>query len=97
MTTQAGARTEISWTWAPRAERASRISIAELAGDSGFVGQQAEGGAIEAVRFEREHGLFECLRIVEQGSELTGCSRYRNARLLDCRAKMQSPAQVVRR
>ncbi len=73
------------------------VATAELAGDGGFVGQQAEGGAIEAVRFEREDGLLECLRIVEQGDDLTERRRHRNARLFACRAKPQSPAQVVRR
>jgi hypothetical protein len=69
--------------------------MAELA-YGGFLDQQAESGAIEAVRFEREDGRFECLRIIEQGQTS------RTVRIIathgsSCRAERQSPAPVVRR
>jgi hypothetical protein len=51
--------------------RDAPVAMAELALDRGLVGQQAEGGAIEAVRLEREDGRLELLGIVERGNGLT--------------------------
>jgi hypothetical protein len=49
------------------------IAMAEFALDPGLVRRQAEGGAIEAVRFEREDGRLERLGIVEHSDGFTDC------------------------